>query len=220
MQKIIMYVVFVVFALSVVISDACEIKIGNSKEYIHANTEDVLETKENIIPKSYLPTAYIIASGTDRGGITYGVGSRWKTSTYGGFGLEYRQFQPMISFNRREYRMKGNAAVAYLLLQSPDFDKFSIGLDFGGGILWDKTNGLNISETWVASSRINISKKLGQYFDLVIFAGANRIGSFTVSDNSSRGSSESQAIYDGGLAFRFYLGNVSENIQNYLMDMN
>lgn len=171
----------------------------------------------DLVVKSYLPTVYVVASGTEKGGITYGGGARWKTSDYGGVGLEYRQFQPRINFNRREYRMRGNAASAYLFLQSPTFHSFSIGADAGGGVLWDNTTGLSISETWVASARLNVGIQLGQYFDLIMFIGGHRIGSFTANDGRQRARTGSQVMHDGGIALRFDLGHVSENIQRYLL---
>lgn len=185
----------------------------------NTNTLDQIKTDaRNEVMRSYLPTVYVIGSGVDSGDITYGGGMKWLLGRYGGIGLEYRQFRPRVNFAQRRYRMKGNSVGGFVYFVTPQWKTLSLGLDLGGGVLWDRTGGLDISETFVASGRINISKAVTQYFDITIWGGGNHIGSFTVSDSRVSGRSRSQEIYEGGVAIQIHLGRMSHNIQNYFSD--
>ena len=191
--------------------------INGTNNYVSTNDVEELSFEMEDI-SSYLPTIYAIATGTDKGGLTYGGGARWMSNDVVGLGVEYRQFRPSVNFAGSRYRLRGNAACVYFALQSPYWNSLGIGFDLGGGVLWDDNNQLKISETWITSARLNINKQLGRYFDIVLFAGINYIGGFSVDDGRMSVRSKVQEIYDGGLAFRFHAGEVSKGFQRYIWD--
>jgi hypothetical protein len=176
-----------------------------------ANTNNIYQNVNSIFP-----TIYGITSGTKSSDITYGAGLRYPMVKYAGIGAEYREFKPKVTFNNEEYRLSNKAAGLFLFTETTRWKTLFLGIDAGGGILWDNTKNLNISETYVLSGRINASKQITRYIDITLWAGINHIGKFKVFDQNRIGTAKSQEIYDAGAAIRIYNGRISNSLYNYL----
>jgi len=163
--------------------------------------------------RSVIPTIYGGITGVANKELTefdyaYMGGLRWALGKYGGLGLEYRQFQPTVTVGRFDYKIKGHGAGGYFYLQTPSFKSFVLSLDAGGGVIWADNSELDMNETWIASGRLNLSRRITEFFDLTLFGGVHQLGDFNVKLRRREAKIESQQLYEGGLAFRFYFNQL------------